>query len=220
MLVFRDRWINPYRLRIDSFPGRLFPFDEAEKEQLVLAELQLQSAEIYCEIGSGSGNHAIELARRNPQAKIFGFEIRYKRAVRTIEKAQRQGIDNVYVLRIEGEEAGKLFAKHSIDGVYVNFPDPWDGKKKWKKNQVLGKKFLLLWRELLKPEGIISVKTDHQEYFREFLSEVKTSGFFHIVEESSDLYASPYLQGNISSEFENLFCSKGMPVYYVKLLKI
>jgi tRNA (guanine-N7-)-methyltransferase len=212
------KWVNPYKLLLGDFPGRLFCCDEVEQDGRVLAALISRVPKLYCEIGSGSGNHMLELGRREPDALICGFEVRYKRAVRTIQKAQAQNIGNVIVLRTKGEAIDQFFPASSLDGVFVNFPDPWN-KGKWKKHQVLGAEFLKKMDLVLKPQGFISVKSDHQEYVNCFLEEVELQGLFAAAQRSEDLYSSEYLGQNIPTEFEDLFRSKSMPIHYVRLVR-
>ena len=208
-------WINPYKARITRFPGRLFPFEEFARERDEVQAL-LQSEQCYCEIGSGSGIHAIELARQEPKARVFGFEIRYKRAVRTIEKAERLNVPNVYVFRTKGEYVAEIFPAGSLDGLFVHFPDPWD-KGRWHKHRILGSPLLEKAARLLKRNGFLQIKTDHREYFDTFMAEVRADSRFAVGPFTVDLYASEYLEENIPSEFEKLFRDKRQAICYARL---
>ena len=108
--------------------------------------------------------HLIELGRQNPNDLFIGFEIRFKRAVRTIEKAKREGIDNVYICRVNASFMRDIFPKDSLSGVYINFPDPWP-KDRHRKNRLLTKEFLEEMHSLLKEKTFFSFKTDHRDYF-------------------------------------------------------
>jgi len=213
-----SKWINPYRLLLNEYPGRLFCFDDFAGDSSSISALAAQSGEVYCEIGSGSGNHMLEFAFRRPAAAIFGFEIRFKRAVRTIQKAQARQIEHVYVLRIKGELIDRVFPAQSLAGVFVNFPDPWD-RKKWQKHQILNEKLLCQMARLLAAAGFLSIKTDHPGYLERFIELVSKQGVFTPVEYTRDLYGSDYLAGNIPTEFENLFRSKNTPICYAKLIR-
>ncbi len=213
------RWENPYKQRLTQHPGRIFCFDDFDADRRAVSMLCGGRSHIYGEIGSGSGNHMLALAVRHPDALFFGFEVRYKRAVRTIEKAQVLGVHNVFVCRTQGEFIDRIFAPAQLSGIYVNFPDPWDGKKKWKKNQVLNLDFLSRSDALLHESGFISIKTDHAGYFREFLRTVEDHGTFIPERRTEDLYTSKHIEGNIPSEFENLFRKKCMPICYTRLIR-
>lgn len=205
---------NPFRKKVYEHPGRLFMFEEAESDTEAVREL-LQDKAVFVEIGSGSGSHLNELAKQNPDAAAFGFEIRFKRSVRTIEKAKKEEINNSYILRTNGEYIDQIFPPTSVDTIYINFPDPW-AKKRQKKNRILQPKFYEKIRPILKANGALSFKTDHEEYFQSILAQLKDCPFFDVIEETSDLYASKYLENNIATEFESLFLSQSLPIHYLK----
>jgi tRNA (guanine-N7-)-methyltransferase len=210
-----EGWVNPYRRRLVEFKNRIFSLEGDREEQAALTEFLRHESPRLVEIGSGSGQHLIELAKRNPTSACLGFEIRYKRSVRTIEKAAVMGIDNVYVLRTPGERLSELFPPCSADGIYVNFPDPWERPKQWK-HRILSKGLLDQAFTVLRPSGFLSVKTDHESYFRTFREEVAADKRYRILESSDDLWASPYVLENVVTEFESLFRQQGLPIFYLK----
>ncbi|MCB0323055.1 MAG: tRNA (guanosine(46)-N7)-methyltransferase TrmB [Bdellovibrionales bacterium] len=213
------RWVNPYRRLLDQYPGRLLSFDSWDKDAEAVDRLLSGVSQAYCEIGSGSGRHLIEVARQHPQALLFGFELRFKRAVRTMEKSNDAGVHNTIVLRTKGEHLPLLFGPETLDGVYVNFPEPWD-KLKRRKHRVLNVSLLEALQTRLKPGGFLSVKTDHSDYLRTFLAEASEFSAFQLVERSEDLHRSEWMAGNVPTEFEELFRHKGISVEYAKLLRV
>jgi tRNA (guanine-N7-)-methyltransferase len=207
-------WGNPYREIVDSFPGRLFCGEDFQQDCAEVSAICAGAEELFVEIGSGSGAHLLEVARRSPKAACFGFELRFKRSVRTIQKAQLANIENIYVLRMKGELVSDVFQDRKLDGVFVNFPEPWE-KLKQRKHRVLGVNFLNQMSRLLAQDGFISVKTDHLEYYRSFVAVVRADSRFRIQEETEDLFASEYAQSTIPSEFESLFRKKEEAIKYV-----
>lgn len=213
------RFINPYRLRVLDHPGRVFNFVDPVADQAAIKDIaasrRAAGGSLVVEIGSGSGGHLIGLAARELNGSYFGFELRFKRAVRTIEKSTAAGIDRTYVLNIDGREFSEFFEPASVDAIYVNFPDPWE-KKRQRKHRMLNAQFLDRAAVCLKPDGFISVKTDHAEYFCEFLPILQNDRRFEILESTEDLDNSPYFGGNIATEFELLFRSQGLAICYLK----
>ena len=208
--------INPYRDLSLSYPGRIFCFDRSAGDRALLTRVQSSSAPQILEFGSGSGNHLLQLAERSPDAQCYGFELRYKRAVRTIQKADKEGRDNVFVLLTDARSAGEYFAQGSVSQIYVNFPDPWS-KLKRRKHRLLTENLLGLAASLLTADGTLAVKTDHREYFFSFLEVAKNFNGFKIAEQSEDLHSTKKPEEIIRSEFEELFCSQGLPIYYVQI---
>lgn len=208
-------WVNPYRAKLQNYQGRIFSLEEEVKEVSAdIESLLANSTESFCEIGSGSGNHLVELGRRHPEASVFGFEIRYKRSVRTIEKADATGVENVYVLRMPAEHIEEVFPAQSLARVYVNFPDPWAKRRQWK-HRVLSAQFLDSMHRLLTEKGIVSVKTDHDEYFAYFLEILRADKRFACFAETTDYLKSEYCKDNIETEFEMLFKHKGEKINFL-----
>lgn len=210
-------WLNPYSLILKNFPGKIFSFEDPTEKDILKSTINSYK-NIILELGSGSGKHLIERAKVSPEAAFFGFELRFKRAVRTIQKAEKVGARNVFVLRTDAKEMINYFSNQSISGVYVNFPDPWQ-KKKQRKNRLLGEEFLQVIYDSLLPGGFFSFKTDHQEYFLSVAEMLRIQNCFKLQEYAEDLYASEYLSSNIKTEFEDLFCSKNLPIHYLKVSK-
>ena len=211
--------VNPYRERVHQFPGRIY-CGTSEQEDVNLLRLKLASASArFCEFGSGSGIHLIQLAERYPAAACVGYELRYKRAVRTIEKALAARVSNVYVMRQCGLEFASLFEKQTLDGLFVNFPDPWE-KRRFRKHRVLNTSLLNQVWPCLTEDGFLSVKTDHREYFEEFYAFACAHPGYDIAEYSDNLHRSELTARFMTTEFENLFLSKRLPIYYLKLHKL
>lgn len=213
------KWINSYVLKASNFPGKLFEFKDYQVDREKLGQVIKSNKKVFLEIGSGSGGHLIEVALKNPEGLFFGFELRYKRSVRTLEKAQKINLSNLHILHIDGRCFNELFDAQSISGVYVNFPDPWE-KKSQLKHRLLNEKFFKDLYQVLNPRGFFSFKTDHQEYYQTVLSLLENDKNFLVTQQTDDLYSSEHLDNNIATEFEKLFCSKGQPIYYLKIEKI
>lgn len=206
-------WLNPYSLIIKNYPARIFSFEELENQDILKPAIEPYK-NIILELGSGSGNHLIGQAKFAPENAFFGFELRYKRAVRTIQKAEKIDAKNVFILRTDAKNFDQYFAANSLLGIYVNFPDPWE-KKKQRKNRLLNQEFLQVIADLLVPGGFFSFKSDHLEYFLSIAEILKTKSSLVIKEYTEDLYNSEYISSNIKTEFEELFCSQNLPINYL-----
>lgn len=211
------KWKNKYIELVSSKPGKLLPcVDEefsAQEEELLRDKLNLYS-QIYCDLGSGSGGHALEQARRNPESLLIGVELRYKRAFRTIEKADLLGLQNVLVIRTDARIALPKFPDARISGFFINFPDPWE-KRRWHKNRLINNEFVALLISKLKPGGFISHKSDHIEYFNSNLGIFRNFNELQIENISYDWHRQGPEEMQILSEFEKLFRSQGHPVNFL-----
>ena len=216
------RWRNQYIDLLGSKPEYIVSAVGKSLDSSSLTRIRERLAQftsVAVEIGSGSGQHLIELARLNPETLFIGYEIRFKRIFRTAEKAEKLGLKNLLLIRQSAFMMPETFGAESLSGVYINFPDPWD-KKRWHKNRILSPDFLKAIHGMLRPEGFLSYKTDHASYFaatREILDELQ---LFYIEALESDLHNSPLADATPPTEFESLFRSKGLPVMYLRAKKI
>jgi tRNA (guanine-N7-)-methyltransferase len=68
----------------------------------------------------------------------------------------------------------------------------------------------------LAPAGDLILKTDSVSLFDFSLEEFQERGW-EVVEISRDLHHSPYAATNITTEYEDKFSSRGMPIHYVRV---
>jgi tRNA (guanine-N7-)-methyltransferase len=73
--------------------------------------------------------------------------------------------------------------------------------------------------QLLKPGGSLRYKTDHENYFSDVVRSLETSPEWALNAVSRDLYASPFIEGNIQTEFEQLFLSQKLPIYFLEAVR-
>jgi tRNA (guanine-N7-)-methyltransferase len=221
---------NPYFSRVHDIPDIILfntPINSLKKSKkgIFVPDEQLQDIRShiqpfqkrFLELGSGSGMHLLALASKNPDSCFIGFELRYKRAFRTAEKASQQNLRNIFVMRADAHTIKTFFHNHEVDGVYINFPDPW-AKPQQLKHRLLSEEFFLSIIPLLKPNGFISFKTDHCEYFHDILNVVHHKNLMEVASLSKNLYESIYINENIPTEFEKLFLSKKQPIFYAKFI--
>ena len=213
--------MNEYRQKILEFENNIFRIGSISEGRSILGD-RLGEQPVVCELCSGSGNHIVELAKRAQTApcddgRIFiGFELRYKRAYRTIEKAKANNVaERVLVVSCSAELVNVLCDERRLEGVYINFPDPWE-KKRSRKHRLLTAEFLAGLSLRIKQGGFFSLKTDHAEYFNSVLLLLRENKNFTIVAETLDLHSSPYIADNIRTEFEEMFIRDKQKICYVR----
>ena len=209
--------MNDYVRRIHTCPGVIFGGDDgvlSTSDQQFFQSKVRGGRAVYCEIGSGSGGHLLELAERQPDALFVAFELRFKRIVRTAEKAAARGISNILLLHVDATRIDAFFDPLSLHGIYVNFPDPWWDKRKWSKHRLLNPCYIQKLRGLLRNDGVFSFKSDHPQYFDLVLE--SAANYFRMERLSRDLHRSEYAENAILTEFEKMFKFKGLPVHWVE----
>ena len=116
---------------------------------------------IVLELGCGKGEYTVNLARRNPSKNFIGIDIKGARFWRGAKTAIEEHLDNVSFLRIQIELISYAFADNEVDEVWITFPDP-QIKYKRTKHRLTNMSFLQQYKQILKPDGIVHLKTDSE----------------------------------------------------------
>jgi tRNA (guanine-N7-)-methyltransferase len=213
-------WENQYIQLVATKPERIVAEKDREspaQSREIIAKMRQPFTGVFVEIGSGSGLHLLELAKQNPNILCVGLEIRFKRAFKTGEKAERTGLSNVLVVRTDARYVTQIFQPGEVAAFFVNYPDPWD-KRRWKKNRIINDEMLVTMHTLLQDSGFLRYKTDHHEYFHSTASLLQTPQW-SVRKYSTDLLQSQWVDNNIPTEFEYLFRSQNKPLCLLEAVK-
>lgn len=173
---------------------------------------------IAIEIGTGSGNFIKELALRNPNKNFIGLELRFKRLCLAADKCRKNNLTNVLLLRKRGEELEEFIGINEIDEMYINFPDPWEGNEK---NRIIQTKLFNTLEKIMKIDGKLFFKTDHDIYYKDVLELVDGLEKFKVIYHTDDLHSSEKAINNIKTEFEQLFLNKHKKnINYIEIMRI
>jgi tRNA (guanine-N7-)-methyltransferase len=174
-------------------------------------------APIHMEIGCGKGRFITECARRNPHIHFIAIErepailaAAARAAVKAVQLAQaaQQPPLSLAFLLLDVTELATRFAPGEIDRLYINFCDPWPGKKKWAKRRLTHENFLKLYETLAIPE--VYFKTDNRFLFEFSLESFNRAGW-RMQNISLDLHAH-MPEDNVVTEYEEKFSAFG-PIY-------
>lgn len=167
---------------------------------------------IRIEIGMGKGRFIMDLARENPDINYVGIEKYSSVLIRGIQKMEADPLPNLYFIRMEAEEITSVFGPGEVDRIYLNFSDPWP-KDRHAKRRLPSREFLQRYREILISDGVVEFKTDNHDLFQFALGELEPAGW-RIKQMTEDLHHNEeMMQGNIMTEYEERFSSKGNPIY-------
>jgi len=95
-----------------------------------------------------------------------------------------------------------LLPLQSASALHVYFPDPWPKKKHLKKRLINGR-FPELARAALAPDGVIYLRTDDMDYFRQMTGVFAGPAAFRPIETPPELAA-------LCTDFEKEFQSRGI----------
>lgn len=173
-----------------------------------------REAPTYLEIGCGKGGFASGMAEKYPGRNFLALEKISDVMVIAVEgaEARREAreADNLRFFIADAHDLPLWFAPASLDGIYLNFSDPWP-KKKHTKRRLTYRAFLVMYASLLKPGAPLRFKTDNRALFDFTLGELAALGVTPSFV-TYDLHHSPKNEGNIRTEYEQNFSEKGFPI--------
>ena len=209
---------NKYMFEMVNYPDHLmFDNEEVDSYKGKWNEFFNNENDIYLEIGCGSGNFTVKNAEKFSDRNYIALELRFKRLVLGARKAEKRGLKNILFIRKRGETILDFFAENEVSGVYINFPDPWEGEEH---KRVISEGLFDKLDVILKENGKLFFKTDHQQYYEDVLELVNGLDKYEVVYHTDDLHNSEKASEDIRTEFEQMFLSKhNMNIKYIEILK-
>ena len=191
--------------------------DVMEEKRGCWQEVFKNTNPLYIEVGMGKGKFITQLAQSHPNANYVGIEKYSSVLLRALEKRELlPDLKNLLFLRMDAEDLPKVFGENEVDGIYLNFSDPWP-KDRHAKRRLPSKEFLARYDHILKPEGKVEFKTDNRSLFDFALEQAKEAGWI-IDAFTYDLHHDDVMmEGNVMTEYEERFSAQGNPIHKVIL---
>ncbi|HET7361827.1 MAG TPA: tRNA (guanosine(46)-N7)-methyltransferase TrmB, partial [Salinimicrobium sp.] len=125
--------------------------------------------------------------------------------------------ENVGFLRSQIELIENLFSENEIDEIWITFPDP-QIKYKRTKHRLTNSAFLQKYKKILKPNGVVNLKTD-SEFMHGY-----TLGLLHgegheILHANHNVYknlSSPKEVTGIQTFYEKQYLEQDKPITYIQ----
>lgn len=189
-----------------------YTVNEPEKYKGRWKELFGNDNPVYIEVGMGKGKFITGMAQIHPEINFIGIEKYSSVLIRAIEKRKELEINNLMFIRMDAENIEDVFEKNEVAGIYLNFSDPWP-KDRHAKRRLTSRQFLARYDKILAGDGVIEFKTDNRGLFDFSLEEAPEAGW-EIIASTYDLHADEKMsEGNIMTEYEEKFSSKGNPIH-------
>ena len=147
---------------------------------------------IVLELGCGKGEYTIALAERDPSRNYIGVDIKGARLWKGAKYAETHHLGNVAFLRTRIELINAFFAPGEVDEIWLTFSDPQIRRENARLSSPL---FLERYARLLRPGGIIHLKTDSR-FLHEYTKAVCIQNGLDVIACTEDLYG----EGAISAE--------------------
>ena len=143
-------------------PTRQEVFDDALKLKGNWSKTFFKNEQpIVLELGCGKGEYSLNLAKMFPEKNFLGIDIKGARFWKGAKTSLEEKITNVGFLRTQIELVDLLFDENEIDEIWITFPDP-QIKYKRTKHRMTNPEFLEKYKKILKPKGVVHLKTDSE----------------------------------------------------------
>ncbi|MDD4576234.1 MAG: tRNA (guanosine(46)-N7)-methyltransferase TrmB [Bacteroidales bacterium] len=171
---------------------------------------------IVLELACGKGEYTVGLAKRHPDVNFIGIDRQGARVWRGCKISNDENLTNVAFLRTQIQYIDLLFAKDEVDEIWITFPDPQPKKSK-KTKRLTSQNMLERYAKVLKPEGIMHLKTD-SIFFADFTLEVIEENKHTLQFCTRDLYQEyPDIEvAGIQTFYEQMWLSQGLKIHYLK----
>ena len=205
---------------MDTFPNVFqFPFSVLQTTGFPLKgkwheEFFHNDRPIILELGCGKGEYAVGMARRFPECNFIGVDIKGARMWTGAKQSVEDEMTNVAFLRTNIELIASFFAPGEVSEIWITFPDP---QMKKVNKRLTSTRFLKLYKEILKPNGLIHLKTD-SPFLYAYTDAMVKENQFDVEVNTDDLYHSGLADDilEIRTFYEQQWLARGLSIKYIK----
>jgi len=168
------------------------------------------------ELACGRGEYAVGLGRMFTEQHFIGIDLKGNRIWKGASIANKDGLTNVAFVRSQIELTSNYFSKDEVDEIWITFPDPqlrWSKSKK----RLTHPKFLRLYQQFLKNDGIVHLKTDSPLLYNFTLKVIELYGL-HLIYKTDNLYAEQNIDPRclIKTYYEGLDIAQSNKIHYIQ----
>ena len=172
---------------------------------------------LVLELGCGKGEYSVALAQKYPDKNFIGIDIKGARFWRGAKTAIEENIPNVAFLRTQIELIDHAFAENEVDEIWITFPDP-QIKYKRTKHRMTNATFLERYKKILKPEGVVNLKTD-SEFMHSYTLGLLHGAGHDVLYANHNVYkqeGSPEEVTSIQTFYESQYLEQDKPITYIR----
>ncbi len=214
----RQRKLKDLDERIETYK-ELFVDEPTSKKgkwlEIFEERLSSKPEKIYLEIGTGKGQFISTHGNNAKDVAFIGIEGQPSVGVVCAKKLHDLKVENVLLINGYINSAADYFEDNEINGVFLNFSDPWP-KTRHEKRRLNHRSYLKSYVDAIKNGGFIKIKTDNDGLFEFGVSEAQDLGL-EIVEITRDLHKSEFMEDNVMTEYEKKFSGFGKNINYMKI---
>ncbi|MBR0037474.1 MAG: tRNA (guanosine(46)-N7)-methyltransferase TrmB [Bacteroidales bacterium] len=174
---------------------------------------------IVIELGCGKGEYTVGLAKRYPDKNFIGFDIKGARMWTGATQAIEEGLSNVAFVRTRIELITYFFSPAEVSEIWITFADP---QMKKVNKRLTCTMFMQRYLQILKPEGIVHLKSDSNFLFT-YTEEMAKANRLPVLASTRNLYSDEAfapastieaLRG-IQTAYEKQWLARGIDIKYM-----
>ena len=132
---------------------------------------------IFLEIGFGTGEVLLNLAKKYPERNFIGVEVHKPGVGHLLHQLVAEDVENVRVVSLDVIDVLAALPANALAGVLLFFPDPWP-KRKHRKRRLVRPEVVQAIATILQSNGHFFLATDWEDYAQQMLKVVESSGEF------------------------------------------
>lgn len=170
---------------------------------------------ITLELACGKGEYTVGLAALHQQRNFIGVDVKGNRIYVGAKTSLQNNLSNAAFLRTKIDQISQYFSKDEVDEIWITFPDPQLRRSKHKK-RLTHPRFLRLYQQFLKTDGIVHLKTDSPVLYQFTLWVIELCRL-KVLAQTDDLYAAPNItpELQIKTHYEGLDIAGSNRIHYL-----
>jgi len=153
-------------LRRDDLPDMADTPEQSRYDFRTLWPDEQRDRPLELEIGSGKGTFLVQQAEQLTDVNYLGIEFAHAFWRYAADRIRRRNLTNARCLHADAKTIVGWYCPDAIfRQVHIYFPDPWP-KKRHHKRRMIQAPLLRQLHRVLKPEGLVRIVTDHDDYFQ------------------------------------------------------
>ena len=174
---------------------------------------------IVLELGCGTGEYAVELARNYPDKNFIGVDIKGARMWTGATQALKERLKNVAFLRTNIEIIDHFFGPDEVQEIWLTFSDP---QMKNPRKRLTSTYFMERYRRFLIDGGTIHLKTDSNFLFT-YTTLMVEHNHLPVDFRTEDLYHDELSAANVEpatlsvqTYYESMWMARGLNIRYMR----
>jgi tRNA (guanine-N7-)-methyltransferase len=170
---------------------------------------------IILELACGRGEYAIGLAQLHTLKNFIGIDIKGNRIWKGAKFALQNNLPNVQFVRSHIDQINNYFTKNEVSEIWITFPDPQLRASKLRK-RLTHPKYLAFYQQLLRPGGLIHLKTDSPDLYQFTKWVIELLGCI-LVTDYNNAYAQTHINDElkIKTYYESLDIAQSQRIHYL-----